>query len=334
MSEQESRTTSFAKIFYWIFKDHRWRVIFGLGFPLNSACVDLYMSILTEATRGRGYLLFSGDRAYEPEELFCLANIPQKEGSEAEGWLEKEKLIDVGADGTISIPKEDADLFFGAKGSNADKCKRYRETHPKPRKEKDGKEDGIEGKREEKSNDSDESTPSPTPETDTGSVADGVATPSGESFSLNNPSIRTRCLDVNNPKAPDGNSQKDGKYEAMAKEFASLYPKKYGYEKTVAWFAENKPSEDEYHEITEAVERFSMSKDWTKEGGKYIPMACNWLAMRPWGSEDLESYKRKQIERRLNEQHEREQKEMAGNGPLVPISAFAAGKQMPGKGDK
>ena len=57
------------------------------------------------------------------------------------------------------------------------------------------------------------------------------------------------------------------------------------------WFKKNKPSNELFSSMMNSLEQFRASKDWQKDGGKYIPYPTSWLNQKRWEDEDIENNK-------------------------------------------
>ena len=64
--------------------------------------------------------------------------------------------------------------------------------------------------------------------------------------------------------------------------FWESYPKKRSKGDALRAWKSIKPAGALLGRITAAVARFSLSRDWTKEGGRYIPYPATWLRAKGW----------------------------------------------------
>ncbi len=67
--------------------------------------------------------------------------------------------------------------------------------------------------------------------------------------------------------------------------FYSLYPKKKKKAKALSWFLKHQPSCELVDKMLEAVKQQSLTLDWQKANGKYIPHPCSWLNAEAWENE-------------------------------------------------
>ena len=84
---------------------------------------------------------------------------------------------------------------------------------------------------------------------------------------------------------PQAASHKQGRGSLESSEFTrfwAAYPKKDGKQVAAKAFKSLKPSSELLDRMLAAVEQQSRSEQWTKEGGKYIPMPGTWINQRRW----------------------------------------------------
>lgn len=67
--------------------------------------------------------------------------------------------------------------------------------------------------------------------------------------------------------------------------FYSLYPKKKKRAKVLGWFLKYQPSCELMDKMLEAVNQQSLTLDWQKANGKYIPHPYSWLNAEAWDNE-------------------------------------------------
>ena len=90
--------------------------------------------------------------------------------------------------------------------------------------------------------------------------------------------------------------KKSARTEADFERFWIAYPKKKSKAQAKKVWEKLKPSSDLVSTILSAVDKQKRSKDWQKEGGKYIPYPATWLNAGAWEDE---------VEVELHERHER-----------------------------
>lgn len=67
--------------------------------------------------------------------------------------------------------------------------------------------------------------------------------------------------------------------------FWKAYPRKIGKGNCQKWFKSHKPDADLVNQMVKAVEQQKASKQWQKDGGKYIPYPQTWLNGGRWEDE-------------------------------------------------
>ena len=88
-----------------------------------------------------------------------------------------------------------------------------------------------------------------------------------------------------NEKDKTSTAEKDLKAERLWQSFWSNYPKKtFENEARNTWLALNM-DEPAAEKVLQALEIAKRSDQWTKEDGKYIPKAVNWLNKKSWEGE-------------------------------------------------
>lgn len=65
-------------------------------------------------------------------------------------------------------------------------------------------------------------------------------------------------------------------------EFYAAYPKKKAKPRALAAWKKLKPNDQLARQIIDDVARRSLSEDWTKDGGQYVPKPSNYLRDREW----------------------------------------------------
>lgn len=68
-------------------------------------------------------------------------------------------------------------------------------------------------------------------------------------------------------------------------EFWKAYPRKQGKENAKRAFEKRKPDRSLLTQMLQALSQHSASEQWTKDGGKFIPMAVTWLNQARWTDE-------------------------------------------------
>jgi len=69
--------------------------------------------------------------------------------------------------------------------------------------------------------------------------------------------------------------------------FWQVYPKKRSKGDARKWWTKHKPSDELTDTMIAAVQKLSRSKDWTKEGGQFIPYPASWLNDEGWSDEPV-----------------------------------------------
>ncbi len=107
--------------------------------------------------------------------------------------------------------------------------------------------------------------------------ANGV--PSPTPIATKNQEPRTRKKPTHKP--PEGDEGFD--------EFWSVYPKKDAKDPARKAWAKIAPDSALRDQIVAAVKARAQTKDWTKDGGQYVPMAATFLNQRRWEDEASEA---------------------------------------------
>lgn len=68
-------------------------------------------------------------------------------------------------------------------------------------------------------------------------------------------------------------------------QFWKIYPKKVGKGAARKAFQKIKPSDELFQKMLAALEQQSISEQWLKEGGRYIPNPATWLNQERWDDE-------------------------------------------------
>ena len=123
-----------------------------------------------------------------------------------------------------------------------------------------------------------------------------VENPQVEKPPVENPHLDNPHLDnprLENP--PQSNTKQSTTKESKTKkpnthangfeEFWTVYPKKRAKEDARRAWNKLKPDEDLQKTIIQAVNTQKRSKDWTKDGGQFIPYPASWLNGRRWEDE-------------------------------------------------
>jgi hypothetical protein len=100
--------------------------------------------------------------------------------------------------------------------------------------------------------------------------------------------IARRAREDHPPESHGGNGKTKPKAEKSFEEFEmswKTYPKKTNKQKALAEWKKLNPSPELIEKIMAALEAQKRSHEWTKEGGKYIPHAHNWIKDRRWEDE-------------------------------------------------
>lgn len=77
-------------------------------------------------------------------------------------------------------------------------------------------------------------------------------------------------------------------YSCMFEAFWKAYPRKEKKQDAKKAFMKLKPSEDLFKAIMAGLENHKKSKQWTRDGGQYIPHPTSWLNGKRW-EDELES---------------------------------------------
>jgi hypothetical protein len=80
-----------------------------------------------------------------------------------------------------------------------------------------------------------------------------------------------------------GNSGTDAE-DAFAR-FWEVYPRKIGRKDALAAFLKIAPDAPLTERIIQAVQRWSASADWLREGGRFVPNPAKWLESEGWNDE-------------------------------------------------
>jgi len=67
--------------------------------------------------------------------------------------------------------------------------------------------------------------------------------------------------------------------------FWEAYPRRVGKLDVKKWWEKNRPDEETFQTILLAIARWKDSENWTKDGGKYIPLPMTWLNRGGWDDE-------------------------------------------------
>lgn len=84
------------------------------------------------------------------------------------------------------------------------------------------------------------------------------------------------------------NSKSDSEKERVKKQFAefwSEYPRKVAKAKAEKAWEIEKPTNEEFDRIMQALRKQKQSIQWTKDGGQFIPHPTTWLNQRRWEDE-------------------------------------------------
>ncbi len=77
-------------------------------------------------------------------------------------------------------------------------------------------------------------------------------------------------------------------WETQFNKFYSAYPRKVKKQKVKEWFMKNTPSNELFSSIMDSLEQFRASRDWQKDGGRFIPHPSTWLNQRRWEDETVD----------------------------------------------
>ena len=72
-------------------------------------------------------------------------------------------------------------------------------------------------------------------------------------------------------------------YVQMFEQFYEQYPKKEKKEDTKKWFFKNKPTDELFNQMMEALNKFKRTKQWQNK--QYIPLPITWLNQKRWEDE-------------------------------------------------
>lgn len=93
-------------------------------------------------------------------------------------------------------------------------------------------------------------------------------------------------------------------YAQKFEKFYEAYPKKVSKENTKKWFLKNKPNDELFNKIMEALENYKKSKQWKDK--QYIPYPSTWLNQKRWEDElekvESEEERLQRLERELMEE--------------------------------
>lgn len=87
---------------------------------------------------------------------------------------------------------------------------------------------------------------------------------------------------VNEPKPLCKNDAPEG-----FDQFWKLYPNKKGRKEAIKAWSRLRPDDRLRHTLITALGKHRLSRDWTKDGGQFIPMASTWLNGERW-EDDLQ----------------------------------------------
>lgn len=93
---------------------------------------------------------------------------------------------------------------------------------------------------------------------------------------------RTHRARAGLPNLTKPNQTKGVHAQAAFDRFWAVYPKKRAKDRAASMWDRIKPDEQTVEEIIAAVEAQKVSRDWTKDGGQYIPYPATWLHDGGW----------------------------------------------------
>lgn len=93
--------------------------------------------------------------------------------------------------------------------------------------------------------------------------------------------LRSQEQDQDKNKTPSGPSPFEVFYQA--------YPKKEARKDAESVFAKLNPSEDLLARMLSAIEAKCRTADWTKDGGKFVPLPATWLRAERWNDEPVDT---------------------------------------------
>lgn len=83
-------------------------------------------------------------------------------------------------------------------------------------------------------------------------------------------------------------SKNDNVYVSRFELFWKEYPRKEGKKKCLDWFKRNKPTEELFNKMLEAISKQRRTDKWIKDKGRFIPMPFTWLNQGRWDDEVLD----------------------------------------------
>lgn len=98
-------------------------------------------------------------------------------------------------------------------------------------------------------------------------------------------------------------------YVQMFEQFYEQYPKKEKKEDTKKWFLKNKPTNELFNTIINALDKFKRSKQWQNK--QYIPLPTSWLNQKRWEDELEQLESEEERLKRLEEEIREEEKNNA-----------------------
>jgi len=99
-----------------------------------------------------------------------------------------------------------------------------------------------------------------------------------------NDTVTGTGTDINTPHPPQGEDVVDLQERRFA-EFWKQYPRKVGKIAARSAWMKLKPTAELFKQILEAVATAKKSKEWTKEGGSFIPHPSTWINQGRWDDE-------------------------------------------------
>lgn len=288
----ESKVWKWMKLYSNFFKSHEVTILDSM--KDGHEMVLFYLKILCESVQYGGELRFSPERGYTVEELALLTRTDDAIAIKADKALQDLRLIKWESNGTLVFLK--AGEMIGAETDNARRVRKWRQLHKSEPKPKEPVTPTLQSNKDV--------TPS--------NVTDTLQTLHEKSSPLTTSQLRVQETNESlrdEKKSPSSSSTESSApakgdngdmAEAMAEEFYEAYPKKSGIEPVKEAFLAMGMTRREYGGMMLCLDRYKASQNWTKLGGRFVPLPETWLSRKPWTEADCEDAERKAKEAEWN----------------------------------
>lgn len=238
----------------------------------------IFLRLLLLTLRHSGELRYSETKGYSIKELALFIHKPEKEVQLAYDEFFKAGFWHFSDDGTLVF-----DHFDEFVGHETDVARRVR----KSRANKADLQGFQENERYK-----DVTLKQPCNKNDAKSVTstlhcNSLPAPSFKSRkSLRDKEIHSPC----SPSFVGSQADGDGEHGELIKRserFYDAFPKKSGKDPVDSWFAKNPMTAAEFEGLMIALSRSKSQRSWNREGGRFIPLAQNWLEKRCWTDDDV-----------------------------------------------